>query len=125
MIVRLRLVVGEILNQYVLPGRAAERFAVDHIARSDARRLIDSGGHVDVGDDVGAHAAGGHVAASALVRRGAGVALVTAGGAGTAVDGSAGAWWIEAPAVKVVNPIGAGDAFVGGFCGALERGAAV
>ncbi|MDQ3532932.1 MAG: hexose kinase [Actinomycetota bacterium] len=65
------------------------------------------------------------VAAAALVRRGAGVALVTAGGAGVAVDGSAGAWWIEAPAVKVVNPIGAGDAFVGGFCGALERGAAV
>lgn len=64
-------------------------------------------------------------AAAALVERGAGMALVTAGGAGVAVDGSAGAWWIDAPVVNVVNPIGAGDAFVGGFCGALERGASV
>lgn len=65
------------------------------------------------------------VAAAALVRHGAGVALVTAGGAGVALAGGGGERWIDAPAVTVVNPIGAGDAFVGGFCGALERGAPV
>ncbi len=62
-------------------------------------------------------------AATALAERGAGVALVTAGGAGVAVAGDEGSWWIDSPAVKIVNPIGAGDAFVGGLCGALERGA--
>lgn len=64
-------------------------------------------------------------AAAALVRRGAGVALVTAGGAGVALAGGGGEGWIDAPAVTVVNPVGAGDAFVGGFCGALERGAPI
>lgn len=64
-------------------------------------------------------------AAAALVGRGAGVALVTAGAAGAAVAGDAGELWIQAPAVSVRNPIGAGDALVGGFCGACERGVAV
>lgn len=62
-------------------------------------------------------------AAAALVRRGARVALVTAGAAGVAVAGAEGSWWMGAPAANVANPIGAGDAFVGGLCGALEGGA--
>ena len=60
-------------------------------------------------------------AAAALAGRGARVALVTAGGAGVAIAGADGSWWVDSPAVEVANPIGAGDAFVGGLCGALQR----
>ena len=62
------------------------------------------------------------VAAVELRRRGAGTAIVTAGKAGAAVATHAGVRWIAAPAVREVNPIGAGDAFVGGLAGALEEG---
>jgi 1-phosphofructokinase family hexose kinase len=61
-------------------------------------------------------------AAAELVRRGAGAAVVTAGAAGAAVaDGDAIAWHDAYP-VTVRNPIGAGDALVGGLAVALERG---
>ena len=61
-------------------------------------------------------------AAAELVRRGASAAVVTAGSAGAAVaDGDAVAWY-RAHAVTVRNPIGAGDALVGGLAAALERG---
>jgi 1-phosphofructokinase len=59
-------------------------------------------------------------AATALVARGAGTALVTVG-AGVAVDRGSDRWWVEAPAVAVRNPIGAGDSLVGGMVGSLER----
>jgi 1-phosphofructokinase family hexose kinase len=61
-------------------------------------------------------------AAGALVERGARQAVVTAGAAGAAVAGAAGVGWHPAPAVTVRNPIGAGDALVGGLGVALERG---
>ncbi|HEX7297848.1 MAG TPA: PfkB family carbohydrate kinase, partial [Solirubrobacteraceae bacterium] len=66
-------------------------------------------------------------AARALVARGARHAVVTAAEAGAAVASAAGegtvaARWLPAPAVAAVrNPIGAGDAFVGGLGLALER----
>jgi fructose-1-phosphate kinase PfkB-like protein len=48
---------------------------------------------------------------------------VTAAAAGAAVGGPEGAWWVDAPRVAVVrNPIGAGDALVGGLGVGLERG---
>jgi 1-phosphofructokinase family hexose kinase len=61
-------------------------------------------------------------AAAALVERGAQRAVVTAGAAGAAAADDSGVRWHPAPAVAVRNPIGAGDALVGGLGVALERG---
>jgi 1-phosphofructokinase len=62
-------------------------------------------------------------AARALVARGARRAVVTAAEAGAAVASADDAWWAPAPAIaEVRNPIGAGDALVGGLALALERG---
>jgi 1-phosphofructokinase family hexose kinase len=62
-------------------------------------------------------------AAEALVARGAAHAVVTAAAAGAAVASAEGSRWVPAPRVGVVrNPIGAGDALVGGLAVALERG---
>jgi 1-phosphofructokinase family hexose kinase len=64
-------------------------------------------------------------AARALVERGAARAVVTAAAAGAAMAGVDGERWLPAPAVSAVrNPIGAGDALVGGLAVALERGSA-
>ena len=62
-------------------------------------------------------------AARALVERGAARAVVTAAAAGAAVVDGWMARWAPAPVVSSVrNPIGAGDALVGGLALALERG---
>jgi 1-phosphofructokinase family hexose kinase len=62
-------------------------------------------------------------AARALVERGALRAVVTAAAAGAAVVDGAEAWWLPGLSVTAVrNPIGAGDALVGGLALALERG---
>jgi 1-phosphofructokinase family hexose kinase len=61
-------------------------------------------------------------AASDLVARGAGTAVVTAGAAGIAVVSGAERRWVDAARVKVRNPIGAGDSLVAGMVGSLERG---
>jgi 1-phosphofructokinase family hexose kinase len=62
-------------------------------------------------------------AAAALVAGGAPGAIVTAAAAGAAVaERGAGAVWLPAPRVEVRNPVGAGDALVGGLGIALERG---
>ena len=59
-----------------------------------------------------------------LHRRGARRAVVTAGAAGAALTTAAGSWWLPAPRVNVVNPIGAGDCFAAGAALALLAGAA-
>jgi 1-phosphofructokinase family hexose kinase len=62
-------------------------------------------------------------AAEGLVARGARTAIVTAGAAGAAVVVESGERrWHAAPRVEVHNPMGAGDALVGGLCVGLERG---
>jgi 1-phosphofructokinase family hexose kinase len=61
-------------------------------------------------------------AAVELVRRGARAAVVTAGAAGAAVAEGSTVGWHQAHAVALRNPIGAGDALVGGLAAALERG---
>jgi len=61
-------------------------------------------------------------AVRALCQRGARSAAVTAGAAGTAFGDAAGVHWVPTVAVRVVNPIGAGDSFVGGLVHALESG---
>jgi 1-phosphofructokinase len=63
----------------------------------------------------------GLVAADGLLRLGARAAVVTAGSAGAAVAGGDLRTWIPAPAVRVRNPIGAGDAFAAGLAVGLAR----
>ncbi|MEP6812416.1 MAG: PfkB family carbohydrate kinase [Actinomycetota bacterium] len=71
----------------------------------------------------GAHArSAARSAAERLLDAGARAALVTVGRHGVAGADRGGAFWIAAPPVTEVNPIGAGDAFVGGLAVALERG---
>jgi 1-phosphofructokinase family hexose kinase len=76
---------------------------------------------VDAGDpsDVRLRAAN---AAGELVRRGARAAVVTAGAAGAAAADGTAVHWHPAHPVTVRNPVGAGDALVGGLAAALERG---
>lgn len=61
-------------------------------------------------------------AADGLLERGAKHAVVTAGAHGAWAAGPGLDAWIEAPRVRVANPIGAGDSFVGGVAVGLERG---
>ncbi|HEX2103342.1 MAG TPA: PfkB family carbohydrate kinase [Solirubrobacteraceae bacterium] len=61
-------------------------------------------------------------AARELVARGARRAIVTAAAAGAAVADGPSVGWLDAPRVACVrNPVGAGDALVGGLAVALER----
>jgi 1-phosphofructokinase family hexose kinase len=60
--------------------------------------------------------------ATALRERGARRALVTAGAHGAAYVDAERQAWVESPTVAVANPIGAGDALVGGVVDALDRG---
>ena len=62
-------------------------------------------------------------AADALLDRGARRALVTAGAHGAAFLAPGERLWVDAPRVEVANPIGAGDALVGGLLVALDGGA--
>ena len=61
-------------------------------------------------------------AARALRTRGAARAVVTASSHGAAYADESGDVWIPAPSVRVANPIGAGDSFVGGVAAALTEG---
>jgi 1-phosphofructokinase family hexose kinase len=61
--------------------------------------------------------------ARALLDRGACRALVTAGAHGAAFVVPGEQLWVDAPRVEVANPIGAGDALVGGLLVALDGGA--
>ena len=73
-----------------------------------------------LGDDVRAVAI---TAAKELLDAGALAALVTAGRHGVAGAGGSTTFWVAAPAVAEINPVGAGDAFAAGLAVALERGA--
>lgn len=61
-------------------------------------------------------------AVRALCQAGARAAVVTAGAAGAAYGDAASVVWMPTVPVEVVNPIGAGDSFVGGLVHALEAG---
>ena len=64
-------------------------------------------------------------AARELVHRGARAAVVTAAAAGAAAAWDGEPEWIDAPHVRVSNPIGAGDVLTSGLAAALERGASI
>ena len=73
----------------------------------------------ETGPETARHAC---AAVRALCERGARSAAVTAGAAGTAFGDARDVHWIPTVPVRVVNPIGAGDSFVGGLVHALEAG---
>ena len=60
--------------------------------------------------------------ARSLREAGARAALITVGRHGVAGADAGGAFWVAAPSVQEVNPVGAGDSFVAGLAVALERG---
>jgi 1-phosphofructokinase family hexose kinase len=74
---------------------------------------------VEAADDARAAAV---AAARSLREAGARSALVTVGRHGVAGDDADGSFWVSAPSVPEVNPVGAGDSFVAGLAVALERG---
>ena len=51
------------------------------------------------------------------------VVALSMGRAGAAVAADGEAWWVAAPEVPVVNPVGSGDAFLAAFLAQWERGA--
>jgi 1-phosphofructokinase family hexose kinase len=97
-------------------------FVTPNLAEAEGLLLGRADETVEAGDpaEVRQRAAS---AAAGLVARGARTAIVTAGAAGAAVVVEGGEpRWHAAPRVEVQNPIGAGDALVGGLCVGLERG---
>jgi 1-phosphofructokinase family hexose kinase len=85
--------------------------------------LAEADGEHEAVDETGPQTARHACAAvRALCRRGARSAAVTAGAAGTAFGDARDVWWVPTVPVRVVNPIGAGDSFVGGLVHALEAG---
>ncbi len=83
---------------------------------------LDEASHDDAPLDEVRHRA--FASAEALLDRGARRALVTAGAHGAAFLAPGERLWVDAPRVEVANPIGAGDALVGGLLVALDGGAA-
>jgi ribokinase len=71
---------------------------------------------------LGVEAAEAPDAGRALARRTGVAVVVTLGDAGAAALARDGGWRIEALAVRPVDTVGAGDAFVGAFVAALDRG---
>ncbi len=51
------------------------------------------------------------------------VVALTLGGAGAAIAADGEAWWIAAPDVRVINPIGSGDSFLAAMIALTNRGA--
>jgi 1-phosphofructokinase family hexose kinase len=97
-------------------------FVTPNLAEAEGLLLGRADETVEAGDpdEVRQRAA---AAAAGLVARGARMAIVTAGAAGAALVAEGGEpRWHSAPRVEVRNPIGAGDALVGGLCVGLERG---
>jgi 1-phosphofructokinase family hexose kinase len=86
----------------------------DGVLNGTADEAVDEGGP-DIPDRAGA-------AAEALCARGARTAVVTAGAAGAAYCAGGVVTWLPTVKVEVVNPIGAGDAFVAGLVYALDGG---
>lgn len=89
---------------------------------AEAEAALNGGGHEAVEAESGDVRAAAVAAAHGLRDAGARAALVTAGRHGVAGADRDGAFWVAAPTVREVNPVGAGDSFVAGLAVALERG---
>jgi 1-phosphofructokinase family hexose kinase len=96
--------------------------ATPNLAEAEGLLLGRADETVEAGDPVEVRQRAA-AAAKRLVAHGARAAIVTAGAAGASVLVEGGEpRWHAAPRMEVQNPIGAGDALVGGLCVALERG---
>jgi fructose-1-phosphate kinase PfkB-like protein len=82
--------------------------------------LVEASAHVEDRAEIRERA---QLAARSLRAAGARRAAVTAGAHGAAYADDEGELWWDAPAVAVVNPIGAGDVFVAGVVDHLCSGA--
>jgi 1-phosphofructokinase family hexose kinase len=92
---------------------------IPNLAEADAALFggLDEAVEPQVADVRGAAVA----AACGLRAAGARAALVTAGRHGVAGVDTRGCFWVSAPTVTEVNPIGAGDSFAAGLAVGLER----
>jgi 1-phosphofructokinase family hexose kinase len=90
---------------------------------SEAEGLVDGRTDEQVHEDGPDVADRAVRAAKELHAMGARRAVVTAGAVGAALATDDGSWWLAAPSVDVVNPIGAGDCFAAGAAAALVAGA--
>lgn len=98
----------------------APDYVTPNLAEAEGALGLGQGEPVhEEGPDVAERAAS---AVRALCAAGARHAIVTAGAAGAAFGDTDAVRWIRGVHVRVRNPIGAGDSFVGGFVGALESG---
>jgi 1-phosphofructokinase family hexose kinase len=106
----------------VLRAALAEHPDVVSPNLAEAESLVSGASLEDVdprGEQVAERAA---TAARRLVTLGARAAIVSAGSHGAAFASATETFFCAAPAVAVINPIGAGDSLVGGLVHALEAG---
>lgn len=119
---RLALDTGPAWMPAALTGSALPSLITPNLAEAEA--ILADGvavEHTWVGADALARAA---VAASGLQARGIESVVVTAGSAGLAWSSGGADGVLPGLPVEVRNPIGAGDAFMGGLVARLEQGAA-
>lgn len=117
---RLALDTGPAWMPLALRGPALPALITPNLAEAEAILTGESSPEATaVGDDALARAAG---AAAGLHERGIASVVVTAGSAGLAWATRNGAGVLPGQKVNVRNPIGAGDAFLGGLVSRLEAG---
>jgi 1-phosphofructokinase family hexose kinase len=117
---RLALDTGPAWMPLALRGPALPALITPNLAEAEAILTGETSPEATgVGDDALARAAG---AAAGLQERGIPHVVVTAGSAGLAWATRQGAGVLPGRRVKVRNPIGAGDAFLGGLVSRLEAG---
>lgn len=117
---RLALDTGPAWMPLALRGPALPALITPNLAEAEAILTGETSLEAtSVGDDALARAAG---AAAGLHERGIGAVVVTAGSAGLAWATGDGAGVLPGQKVSVRNPIGAGDAFLGGLVSRLEEG---
>ncbi len=117
---RLALDTGPAWMPLALRGPALSALITPNLAEAEAILTGETAPEATgVGDDALARAAG---AAAGLHERGIDHVVVTAGSAGLAWATREGSGVLPGQNVKVRNPIGAGDAFLGGLVSRLETG---
>jgi 1-phosphofructokinase family hexose kinase len=115
-----RVVVDAARGALVGALAAGPDFVTPNLAEADG--VVTGHAHEPV-DETGPQTARHACAAvRALCERDARSAAVTAGAAGTAFGDGRHVYWLPTVPVRVVNPVGAGDSFVGGLVHALEAG---
>jgi fructoselysine 6-kinase len=107
------------------PGVRAAGGRVSCDLNDGGPEALDTGVDVAFASAAGADDAAAIAMARELGERGAALAVVTLGAAGSLAHSEAGTWRQPAIPVEVVDSLGAGDAFIAGVIGALLGGADV